>query len=424
MGCGSTKTKSNFTLTHNTSILPDKIIEDISSQHFKKIKLIGEGSFGKVYLIKSKETGKEYALKEINIEEKKVDWKREIDILKTIDHPNIISFKCAFKSKQNENICGIITEYADNGDLSKLIKEKKKKNEYFKEELLLNWLIQLCLAIQTLHEEEIIHRNIKPSNIYLMKDNSIKLGDFGIAKDISSFHHTKSIKGTPHYMAPEIIEKIKNENKNKNKKYDYKVDIWSLGVTFCHLMTLEYPFDSETESGLYKNILKGIKNKKILNEEGKNYNDIILKNYSKDFLDIIGEMMALNSKKRPDIGDIFKKSIVIERMDSLLKDNKFNEVTAGNEIKKYQEKEQKILKLTQGRNDEKIEQLVEKKDDLVIVSIEEGDIVQSEDIKNEEETLQQNQKLQLHYNYLRQLSLIYKERLKRNNTIPSNFVNN
>ena len=312
MGCGSTKTKSNFTLTHNTSILPDKIIEDISSQHFKKIKLIGEGSFGKVYLIKSKETGKEYALKEINIEEKKVDWKREIDILKTIDHPNIISFKCAFKSKQNENICGIITEYADNGDLSKLIKEKKKKNEYFKEELLLNWLIQLCLAIQTLHEEEIIHRNIKPSNIYLMKDNSIKLGDFGIAKDISSFHHTKSIKGTPHYMAPEIIEKIKNENKNKNKKYDYKVDIWSLGVTFCHLMTLEYPFDSETESGLYKNILKGIKNKKILNEEGKNYNDIILKNYSKDFLDIIGEMMALNSKKRPDIGDIFKKSIVIE----------------------------------------------------------------------------------------------------------------
>ena len=111
-------------------------------------------------------------------------------------------------------------------------------------------------------------------------------------------------------------------------------------------------------------------------------------------------------------------------MDSLLKDNKFNEVTAGNEIKKYQEKEQKILKLTQGRNDEKIEQLVEKKDDLVIVSIEEGDIVQSEDIKNEEETLQQNQKLQLHYNYLRQLSLIYKERLKRNNTIPSNFVNN
>ena len=189
-------------------------------------------------------------------------------------------------------------------------------------------------------------------------------------------------------------------------------------------MTLEYPFDSETESGLYKNILKGIKNKKILNEEGKNYNDIILKNYSKDFLDIIGEMMALNSKKRPDIGDIFKKSIVIERMDSLLKDNKFNEETAVNEIKKYQEKEQKILKLTQGRNDEKIEQLVEKKDDLVIVSIEEGDIVQSEDIKNEEETLQQNQKLQLHYNYLRQLSLIYKERLKRNNTIPSNFVNN
>ena len=224
MGCSSSQNNTSAFALTNPSVIPTKIIEDISFQHFKKIKLIGRGSYGRVYLIKSKETNKEYALKEINIKERKDKWKSEIKILKTIDHPNIISFKCAFKSKQNENICGIITEYADNGDLSKLIKEKKKKNEYFKEELLLNWLIQLCLAIQTLHEEEIIHRNIKPSNIYLMKDNSIKLGDFGIAKDISSFHHTKSIKGTPHYMAPEIIEKIKNENKNKNKnkKYDIK----------------------------------------------------------------------------------------------------------------------------------------------------------------------------------------------------------
>ena len=408
MGCSSAENNTGFTITNHHSIMPDIIIEDISFQHFKKIKLIGEGSFGKVYLIESKETYKEFALKEINIKGKKEDeWKREIEILKTIDHPNIISFKCAFRSKKNENIYNIITEYADNGDLNQLIKEKKKKKEYFKEELLLNWFIQLCLAIQTLHEEEIIHRDIKPSNIYLMKDNTIKLGDFGIAKDISGFHRTKSIKGTPLYTAPEIMEKRKKEN--RNKKYDYKVDIWSLGVTMCHLMTLESPFDSKNES--YENILKGIKNKNILNKEGNYYNDIIIKNYSKEFIDIIDEMMALDPEKRPDIEDIYKKKIIIEGMISFLRENKFNEQTADFEIKKYQENERKISKLIQ----EEINERYTNNNDT------EGSDLECKELKKRIQSQSQNSKLR--YNFFRQMSLINKEILKRNKTLSPNNVN-
>ena len=426
---------TTFALTDPNPIVPNPMKEDISSQRFKKIKLIGKGSSASVYLIKSKETGKKYALKEINISKTiNEDSKREINILKNIDHPNIISFKYAFESKknENENLYNIITEYVDNGDLYKLLKEKKKKKEYFKEEQLLDWLIQLCLAINYLHEEkEIVHRDIKPSNIYLMKDNTIRLGDFGVAKDISVFHHTNSIKGTPLYFSPEITKKKKNkrekiEEKNK-RKYDCKVDIWSLGVTFCHLMTLEFPFYSKNEKELEINILKGMKNEKILNKERNNYNGIILKNYSKDFLDVIDEMMNLEPSKRPTIEDIFKKKVVIERMDSILKKNNFNEETANieiNDIKnKYQENEQKILKLIEETLNKNKEAYKDKDNFLVIEDINKAEDIASDEIKEVNLTIKQNQILELRYKYLRQMSLMNKEKFKRSETINSNFIN-
>ena len=244
-GCDTVETSSINFPTSSTIIEPNKKIEDISSQHFKKIKKLGEGSYGKVYLIRSKETQKEYALKRISINEENDNAKRisiieenynklslfmnEVNILKKIDHPNIISFRGAFKDK-NKEVLNIITEYVDNGDLGQLLNQNHKNEKYFEENQLLDWLIQCCLALKYLHGNEIVHRDIKPSNIFLMINNTIKLGDFGISKDISMFHKTKTLRGTPLYMAPEIF----------NNGYDCKVDIWSLGVTFCHLMTQNF----------------------------------------------------------------------------------------------------------------------------------------------------------------------------------------
>ena len=213
MGC-------NNTLCVPTSssklIKPDILIEDISSQHFKIIKPIGKGSFGKVYLIKSKETDKEYAMKTIKIK-KETDLKndiKEVNILKGIDHPNIISFKGAFISGKEE--CSIVTEYAKKGDLGQILEKNSKENKYFEEKELLNWLIQCCLALSYLYDLEILHRDIKPSNIFLMEDDTIKLGDFGISKDIHIFHRTKTIAGTPLYTSPEIY---------LDKRYDLKIDV-------------------------------------------------------------------------------------------------------------------------------------------------------------------------------------------------------
>ncbi len=150
-----------------------------------------------------------------------------------------------------------------------------------------------------------------------MKDNTIKLGDFGISKDIHIFHSTlNQDAGTPLYMAPEIILK---------KRYDLKVDVWSLGVTFCHLMTLNFPFELKKNDldHEYDNILKGIKSNKITDCNG-NYKKEIKEKYSQEFLNLIDEMMTIDPQKRPNIGEILNKDIIKKRMSSFLEENKFN----------------------------------------------------------------------------------------------------
>ena len=172
MGCSSAST-----IKFNPQYPP--IEPDINiNEKFKKIRQIGAGSFGDVYLIKSQETQREFSLKLIKLKKSKAKINKilgEVNILQKLHHPNIISFKGAFNSK-NDEFLNIITEYAENGDFEKKIKIHNGDKKYFEEKDILNWLFQVCLALQYLHENSIVHRDIKPSNIFLMKNNIIKLG--------------------------------------------------------------------------------------------------------------------------------------------------------------------------------------------------------------------------------------------------------
>lgn len=138
-------------------------------------------------------------------------------------------------------------EFADGGDLTKKVKDQGGK--YFSEVQILDWFTQLCLAIKHVHDRKIIHRDLKCQNIFLTKDNRIKLGDFGIARILKkTMEKAKTMVGTPYYISPEIIQ---------GKQYSLMTDIWSLGVVLYELCTLNPPFNAESIHYLALKIVKG-----------------------------------------------------------------------------------------------------------------------------------------------------------------------
>ena len=156
---------------------------------YKIIKLLGEGSFGKAYLAKcDDQEDKKYVIKQIVMDgmtdQEKKEAFNEAVILKKLDHPNIIKFKEVFLQKKPVEALNIVTEFADRGDLGQKIKNQKKQP--FTESQILDYITQICLALQHIHKKKIIHRDLKSGNVFLMKSGIVKLGDFGISKGLKS----------------------------------------------------------------------------------------------------------------------------------------------------------------------------------------------------------------------------------------------
>ena len=154
---------------------------------YKIIKLLGEGYLCKAYLAKSDNEEKQYVIKQVIMEEMNDQEKRETFneavVLKKVDHPNIIKFKEVFRQKKPKDALNIVTEFADGGDLGQKIEQQEKKP--FPESEILDYIAQICLALQYIHKRKIIHRDLKCENVFLMKSGTIKLGGFGygISKD-------------------------------------------------------------------------------------------------------------------------------------------------------------------------------------------------------------------------------------------------
>ncbi|EAR85026.2 plant dual-specificity MAP kinase kinase family domain protein (macronuclear) [Tetrahymena thermophila SB210] len=216
---------------------------------YKRLKLLGEGSFGKAYLVESQSDKSKWVIKQISLdamspEEKKESYK-EAKILEQLNHPNIVKFKEIYKTKSGK-LC-IVMEYADGGDLSQKI--QKQRGKYFKEEQILDWFTQICLAMKHVHDRKILHRDLKGQNIFLTSQNICKLGDFGIARVLNkTFEKAKTMVGTPYYLSPEIINSV---------PYSYKSDVWSIGVVLYEMCCLRPPFQGESLQNLALNIVKG-----------------------------------------------------------------------------------------------------------------------------------------------------------------------
>jgi serine/threonine protein kinase len=194
---------------------------------------IGKGSYSSVYKIKV--NNKEYAMKKIEIfdltSNQKIYILNELKIISKHKCAYIIKFYHAFIQ---ENSINIIMEYSSNGTLDDYMKKNILDNA-----TILKLFSQLCAATSYLHKNNVIHRDIKSSNILIDKENNVKLIDFGVSKILHKYmKFTKSFVGTPLYMGPELF---------KNVMYDCKIDTWSIGIVLFQMThNTKLPFECKT----------------------------------------------------------------------------------------------------------------------------------------------------------------------------------
>ncbi|KAK8565634.1 hypothetical protein V6N12_059190 [Hibiscus sabdariffa] len=208
---------------------------------------IGSGSFAVVWRSRHRQHGFEVAVKEIDkkLLSSKVSENllKEISILSTINHPNIIQL---FESIETEDRIFLVLEYCDGGDLAAYINQHGKVSE----EIARHFMRHLAAGLQVLQEKHLIHRDLKPQNLLLSTKGAtpqLKIGDFGFARSLTPEDLAATLCGSPLYMAPEIIQ---------NKKYDAKADLWSVGAILFQLVTGKPPFNGNNQLQLFQNILR------------------------------------------------------------------------------------------------------------------------------------------------------------------------
>ncbi|XP_014788481.1 serine/threonine-protein kinase Nek1 isoform X3 [Octopus bimaculoides] len=259
---------------------------------YVKIRQIGQGSFGKVFLVRHKQSFVNYVIKEIVISgmstSERDDARKEVAMLATLKHKNIVSY---FESFEESGRLYIVMTYCEGGDLYSRINDQKGVE--FCEEQILDWFVQICLAVKYIHDKNILHRDIKSQNIFLTKDGTVKIGDFGISKVLNSTcDMAKTCIGTPFYLSPEICE---------NRPYNTKSDIWSLGCVLYELTNLRHPFEARNLNNLVFKIVSG------------RYPPVPAK-YSSNLRDLISVMLKRSAIERPSINNVLKYPFIVKRL--------------------------------------------------------------------------------------------------------------
>ena len=262
-------------------------------------KILGKGSFGTVNIVTRKQDNKIYAMKRVNISSLSDKDKRsslnEIRILASLNHPNIIDYKEAFFDEETKTL-NIVMEYAEEGDIENKVKENLKHHLRFKENTIWEWIIQILEGLKYLHDNKIMHRDLKCANIFLTKNGILKLGDLNVSI-IAKMGMAKTQTGTPYYCSPEIW---------KDRPYDYKSDIWSLGCIIYELCQLRPPFRGTNLRELSKNVIRG-------------YYSPISDYYSSDLKVIIDMMLRVNANERASTDQLLTHPILKKRIQTARK---------------------------------------------------------------------------------------------------------
>ena len=217
----------------------------IIGEYVVQKKYIGKGTFSKIYYGYHISTKVDVAIKRIKMKNSRNLRRlitREIEVLRKLDHPNVIKL---YDVIYNSNTVFLILEYCKHGDFSCFLKKRALKEERAKK-----FIRELAEGMKYLKKHNITHRDLKPQNLLLTDKYNLKITDFGLAKFTEDDKMMQTMCGSPLYMAPEILT---------YKEYTDKADLWSIGVILYEMLTGELPFKGKT---IY-NIMKQIENKTI-----------------------------------------------------------------------------------------------------------------------------------------------------------------
>jgi serine/threonine protein kinase len=261
---------------------------------------IGRGAFSNIYKGENINTKMPVAVKEMpfdKIKNIKENIKREFTLLKTVDHPNIIKLHDVYFDESSKNIYFMIDLY-EKGDLSSLLNGKQIKEKYTKK-----YMRQIKDGLEYLYSKKILHRDLKPQNILVSRDNSLVITDFGFARYFDNDIMLQTICGSPLYMAPEILLK---------RKYNNISDLWSVGVILYEMLFGSVPFESRN----LVDLIHKIKKVTIVLPLDKH-------NVSDDVKELLLSLLQKDPKKRCEwnhffMNTWFQKDEIIEEENRLL----------------------------------------------------------------------------------------------------------
>ncbi|XP_064154869.1 serine/threonine-protein kinase Nek4-like isoform X1 [Anguilla rostrata] len=265
------------------------------------IRVVGKGSYGEVNLVKHKTEAKQYVVKKLNLRTSSKRERRaaeqEAQLLSQLRHPNIVTYRESWEGEDCQLY--IVMGFCEGGDLYHRLRQQK--GELLHERQVVEWFVQIAMALQYLHEKHILHRDLKTQNIFLTKTNIIKVGDLGIARVLENQNDMAStLIGTPYYMSPELFS---------NKPYNYKSDVWALGCCVYEMATLKHAFNAKDMNSLVYRIVGG----KLPEMPSK---------YNSQLGELIKSMLSKNPEERPDVKHILRQPYIKRQISIFLEATK------------------------------------------------------------------------------------------------------
>ncbi|KAM7170671.1 serine/threonine-protein kinase Nek4 isoform 2-T2 [Macrochelys suwanniensis] len=265
------------------------------------LRAVGKGSYGEVSLVRHRQDNRQYVIKKLNLKhassrERKAA-EQEAQLLSQLKHPNIVTYRESWEGE--DGLLYIVMGFCEGGDLYHKLKEQKGKP--LPENQVVEWFVQIAMALQYLHEKHILHRDLKTQNVFLTRTNIIKVGDLGIARVLENqYDMASTLIGTPYYMSPELFS---------SKPYNYKSDVWALGCCVYEMATLKHAFNAKDMNSLVYRIIEG----KL---------PPMPKDYSPQLAELIRTMLSKKPEERPNVKSILRQPYIKHQISLFLEATK------------------------------------------------------------------------------------------------------